>query len=446
MSTIHTQICLVSAQPDPNFFTCIDSNFRPENLYLLVTPKMQQEAKNLEKALRGIKIQKVAIDNPDDIQLVMETIKGLIDESWEKNQGDLDGILVNITCGTKLMSIAALSAAQTSGVRSIYVSIAQNQKVRAFILPPKNSSESQNLLPKIEEISLSLPEKYIEKYLTAHGCEFTQKNSKWEDLTEKEDAFVKFALSYSQGVIKNEQFIGRLNLILSSQDPKNRRNQDPKDRKDRSWDQDPQKFILDNDLLFNGEKRTAFEEFLRELDHMGWIKLNNFEHPRDFVIQSEGDFNFLHGRWLEKYIAEFIRKMDPDVQPYNLEVRLNNGENQNEIDVAFVKGRQLFAIEVKSANLVTDGGGEKQNILHKLEAVSRQIGGINSKKCLVSYRSILGNGKKKNTYRAKEQEAQGNNFLELAHQKNIVVIQGLEVCNKDTLRKKLKEWIEHDDV
>lgn len=445
MSRIHTQICLVSAQPDPNFFTCIDANFRPENLYLLVTPKMKQEAKNLEKALRGIKnIQQIPVDNADDIQFVMETIKGLIEESWEKNNGNLEGILVNITCGTKLMSIAAISAAQSCGVRSIYVSIAQNQKVKAFILPPKNDSGTKDILPKIEEISLSLPEKYIEKYLMAHGCELTQKNSKWNDLTDKEIAFVDLALTNSQGVIKNEQSLGKLNWILTSQDPNNRKN-----RRGLGWAEGPQKFLFNKDMFLNKENWPEFEGFLRELDNIGWIKLNDQEYPREFIIQTEEDFNFIHGRWLEKYIAEFIRKMDPEVQPYNLEVRINNGENQNEIDVAFVKGQQLFAIEVKSANLIGEGGGEKQNILHKLEAVSQQIGGINSKKCLVSYRTILNNGKRSNRYRSdyqKKLESLGNNFLELAHQKNIMVIQGLEVCNKQTLRKKLTEWIEHDDV
>jgi len=445
MPVIHTLISLVSEQPDPNFFTCIDSTFKPQNLYLLVTPQMKEQANNLEKALREIKsIHQIEIPKADDILLVMETIEGVIGTALDAiNVEKGEEILVNITCGTKLMSIAAFSAAQSWGVRSIYVSIAQNQKVKAFILSPRKDSKDKNLLPDIQEINLSLPENYIKKYLIAHGCELTKKDPKWNNLTDKERAFVEFALNNSQGRIKNERFIGKLNLILFSQDPKNRRNRDLQKTRNQGWNDGPQKFLLDK------ENDPGFEEFLRTLDSMGWISLDNQITPNEFVIQSEEDFDFLHGRWLEKYIAEFIRELYPDIQPYNLEVKINNGENQNEIDVAFVKGRQLFAIEVKTSNLNEDIGGEKQNILHKLEAVSRQIGGINSKKCLVSYRTILGNGKRNNKYsdpNSKKTEYKGNNFLGLAHQKKITVIQGLEVCNKQTLQKKLREWIEHDDV
>ena len=104
-------ICLVSKQPMPNLrpILCDSQDFKVTRVILIVSSEMQKYVKGLEKVLNrhGITVNKHNIDNAYDYVGMSAEFSELINSTKGR-------ILVNITGGTKLMSLALWDAANSN--------------------------------------------------------------------------------------------------------------------------------------------------------------------------------------------------------------------------------------------------------------------------------------------------------------------------------------------
>ena len=112
------------------------------------------ETAKTKKQLKGAAVRQ-ACQLPEDKSFTTEveadSFKFNLPESWKLN--DDDTMLINLTCGTKMMSL------------SVYEYFKERNNTRFFYIPVDNS-EARNI---ITGETFKLPEVDVNTYLTAHG-------------------------------------------------------------------------------------------------------------------------------------------------------------------------------------------------------------------------------------------------------------------------------------
>ena len=115
---------------------------------------------------------------------------------------------------------------------------------------------------------------------------------------------------------------------------------------------------------------------------------------------------FANGGWLEDYVFDIVRKLQLQDCMKNCEVyKQSRFASKNEIDVALMAKNRLYLIECKTRNFSRD---EKigQDTLYKLDSLLPDLGGLNARGMLVSYRQLDGATRKRaNDNRIKVVEA-----------------------------------------
>lgn len=125
-------VCLVSNQATPNFIPVLDSRFRPREVILLVSPEMKKQAGWLSKALSA-QVQRVTKHDINDawsVAGIKDTLFKLVDARKS------EGLALNVTGGTKLMTIAAQEVFRAKSLPIFYVHPATNQVVPIFSSEP----------------------------------------------------------------------------------------------------------------------------------------------------------------------------------------------------------------------------------------------------------------------------------------------------------------------
>ena len=160
MPKYNIHVCIVSDQPIPNYVPVLDNTFRPREVILLVTGKMQQKAAALEQTLKtrcGVKTRQIAIASEYDMQEMEDKVLGeliALDEAKEN-------IALNLTGGTKLMAIAAYRTFHDAGYPAFYFTATSNEVL---------------LLDNNERLTLQPPKIKIEDYLRLHGYQIAANN------------------------------------------------------------------------------------------------------------------------------------------------------------------------------------------------------------------------------------------------------------------------------
>ena len=106
MKTFKTHVCIVSDQPIPNYVPILDTQFRPKEVFLLTTPKMQTKAEILKRTIEKrcqIQPEIINIDNAYNMEELKKKILVLLGQIG----GQTKDVALNVTGGTKLMAIAA---------------------------------------------------------------------------------------------------------------------------------------------------------------------------------------------------------------------------------------------------------------------------------------------------------------------------------------------------
>ena len=387
MQKYDIHVCLISAQAAPNLLPILDSEFKPKKAIFLVSKTMKQRAEYLAKTFEKLNV-KVKLKNISDefnFGLMEEEIFKLVEE-YEN-----ESIALNVTGGTKLMSIAAENAFSALGKPIFYIDTDSNHIL--FI----SKNEEQKWLPNLEMKAKNK----IDIYLSAYGSTVlsTQNPIEREKYLPAIEPFIKNYDNYTQ-------VIALLNLHATLSQSNGYKSEYTKDNK----------------------KIGKLDELLLGLDYQGLLNYDG----QTIDFKNREIKTFLNGGWLEDYTYFQLKEIaniediacgadvaNPKFKLGKNEYSSENKGNKNEFDIVFMAKNKLHIIECKTQLMDKNGGIKADDILYKLETL-KDYGGLMTKKCLVSY------------FEVPEQVKNRANFL------NIEIIQGKDL---QRLKSKIQEWI-----
>lgn len=387
MQKYDIHVCLVSAQAAPNLLPILDSGFKPKKAIFLVSKAMKQKSEYLAKAFEklNVKVELKNIADEFNFGLMEEEIFKLVEE-YEN-----ESIALNVTGGTKLMSIAAENAFSSLGKPIFYIDTDSNQIL--FI----SKDEEQNWLPNLEMKSKNK----IDIYLSAYGSTVltTQNPLERKKYIPAVEAFIKRYDDYVN-------ILPMLNMHATLS----------------------QSNGYKSEFTKNNPKIKPIDELLLGLDYQGLV-----DYDGEIInFKNKEIKNFLNGGWLEDYTyfqleeISTIEDLRCGVDVANPKYKLGKNDyspenkgNKNEFDIVFMAKNKLHIIECKTQKMDKEGGMKADDILYKLETL-KDYGGLMTKKCLVSY------------FEVPEQVKNRASFL------NIEIIQGKDL---QRLRTKIQEWI-----
>lgn len=387
MQKYDIHVCLVSAQAAPNLLPILDSEFKPKKAIFLVSKAMKQRAEYLAKTFEklNVKVELKNISDEFNFGLMEEEIFKLVEE-YEN-----ESIALNVTGGTKLMSIAAENAFSALGKPIFYIDTDSNHIL--FI----SKNEEQKWLPNLEMKAKNK----IDIYLSAYGSTVlsTQNPIEREKYLPAIEPFIKNYDNYTQ-------VIPLLNLHATLSQSNGYKSEYTKDNK----------------------KIGKLDELLLGLDYQGLLNYDG----QTIDFKNREIKTFLNGGWLEDYTYFQLKEIaniediacgadvaNPKFKLGKNEYSSENKGNKNEFDIVFMAKNKLHIIECKTQLMDKNGGIKADDILYKLETL-KDYGGLMTKKCLVSY------------FEVPEQVKNRANFL------NIEIIQGKDL---QRLKSKIQEWI-----
>lgn len=216
-----------------------------------------------------------------------------IEEKLMQAVNDEDTYFVNLTGGTKVMSLAVYEFFKTVNSEMYYLT-GQGKKIKVH--PGRKKVTS----PLKSEISLS-------DYLTAHGFKIEKKS---EPLKSKETADI--LLKYFLNEFNKERDIPMLEILRGGR----------------------------NKGVKNLEEQEALREFLASI---------GFE-PQVNNQLTKYECQYLSGEWLEEYLFHFIKvefKIQESAIAMGLVARKN--DNPNEFDVLLMKNNKIYLFECKTS-------------------------------------------------------------------------------------------------
>lgn len=379
-----TQICLVSQQAAANLLPALDAALKPQKIVLIVTAKMQRQAQQLAQVFKesAIAVEQLQLGDEQDFR---RTENELIDLA---SRVDGEDVALNITGGTKLMSVAAQSVAQASGWGMFYVD-ADSDRV---IWLGQDDRPPQPLQQQLR----------LRHYLRSYGFELAEKPNRAQASTAQQ----KLTQTLVQQVDSLESSISVLNAL--AQDAENRRS-----------------------------LRVQLNEWQRDSRSLD-VLLRHFEEAQALELQrdaivfaSEAARDFVKGGWLELHAIQALHQVSGPLgvrdKAVGLEVVHETSRTRNELDIAFMARNRLFVIECKTARIdKPQGQADKatapkaNDTLFKLAENCRRIGGLGTRGMLLSYRKL------------REPE------LQLAQALGIEVVAGSDIAR---LPEKLKHWV-----
>ncbi len=336
----HIHICLVSEQTIPNILAI--HSLRPDHLFLVSTEAMERKKASsailtclLRNGMDYSTRHRVELVSQDSFHSCTSTFRAIASATEGKK------LSVNLTCGTKIMSMAAYNVFRDASAQVIYTPFPRNE----FITLGEDPGSEQ-----VSPLSLRLD---VRSYITAYGVRIS--NEQETDVL-GEGAARNAALSnWIAGNYRQvERLLGEFFYRLMEA-------------------RDSSSFTLQMDYACQLPEEY---QLLHKLG-MGGRTINR--------TLSKYGIRFLTGDWLSDYCYNEVRKLQVDDCVTGIELINPDGAN-NEFDVMFTKDNALYIVECKSLKQKTDKGA---NILYKISALQHDFG-LSVKGFLVSTaRSIL---------------------------------------------------------
>ncbi len=337
-------VCLVSDQTIPNIILTAD--LRPEYLLLISTRGMEKRDKSraiLEAlALHGAdystrhKVIEVSEDSMADFRKKVGDWIESADREWE--------YIVNLTCGTKLMSIAAYDFFKSNfGSEMLYVPIPKNEFVTPFPVRRQRA-------PAFLEERLSVVE-----YFTAYGFRVINEHNldMHRRQAEAREDTTNFIFDHYPDIFPLLRFFRDQIRPIEK------------------------KLKADRGYPFSGAFTAENERQAGLLERLG------FEYRGTEVnrVIFKADWEYLRGGWLEEYLFTCIRDAAPPGVHADilLNVRCKDPQGvENEFDVVFAFENALHLVECKSLEAAEGDeqhiGGTINDFLYKLGALRRHFG------------------------------------------------------------------------
>jgi hypothetical protein len=328
-------VSLVSDQTIPNIL--VASHFRPDFLLFLSTAQMEEKGKS-QAILEALKL--LGQDYQGSYQIIIINEFDLIDleqkfNQWQAAVSENYRFVVNLTGGTKMMSIAALDLFREYPSEMVYVPIPKNEFIIPF--PKRRPRPAEPLTTRLT----------VEQYLCAYGLEIINRHRlpKYRQQALSRQETSRFILSaYRQLKPLLQWFSGNLRSI-------------PQKQREKGVD-----FCQPDDF-----SEPHQEELLTRLE---------FVRETSFIRKSlkKDEINYLMGGWLEERLFLALQEALPPHADIQLNVIFKDRRgNQNELDVAFTLGNRLYLVECKSLEPPAREGGFT-DFIYKLGALRQQFG------------------------------------------------------------------------
>ncbi len=322
----HIHVCLVSDQTIPNILSIF--HFAPDELLFVTTETM--EAKGMtDNILNSLSL--IGRDYKGRYNKIVVIEDSLHDcgeklKKWSEGKDEYE-FTINITGGTKIMSIAAYEHFKEFGSRIGYVPLGKNEFVTVF---PKKSIRIS------EQISLRLN---VDVYLAAYGVKIENANSLKQHTTEAE---------LSQWIVENYSEIKELLTRLNE--------------KLRNYRNEKKGYLLTTSYEPANEKE---KELFNRLN----FHINGKERSKQF---SKSEINYITGGWLEEYCyTELLQFKNKGIDDIVLGAVVKKGKIKNEFDLLFTSDNALYTVECKSLD---QGHDKKGEALYKIGALQKDFG------------------------------------------------------------------------
>jgi len=326
----HIHVCLVSDQTIPNILAI--EEFKPDEVLMISTEKMEIKGKSghILECLAGR-----GLDYRKRHSLIVVKEDSLLDcnqklESWVEGREDSE-FVVNLTGGTKIMSIAAYEFFKDCGSPMIYIPIPRNEYITLFSKgpSPKPVALSQRLL--------------VLDYLRAYGLTIIN-GRHLEGMAGDAEARRELA----HWMVVHYEEIKNLLVWLGGALRSHR---------------DDRQFVLEGSF-----KGATTEE--RELMTRMGLSMNGSDLKKKMP---KSEIQFLTGGWLEEYCyneVNVFRDHGVDDVVVGIEIKNTKGPH-NEFDVMFTKDNALYTVECKSLDQQDD---KKTEALYKVGALQKNFG------------------------------------------------------------------------
>ena len=326
-------LCLVSAQPIPNLAPALDPQFKPERVFLAVSPEMQRQADAQESVFRRfqIPVERLMLGDAWDLPSLLDTFCTFLDAHAA------DDIALNATGGTKPMAIAAQEAFRMAGRQVFYVHEKRDELVWLDSCRP-----AVPIVPRLK----------LEPFLQAHG--FTVQSAQ----TTTAAPWHTLAAELVSLAGKGDNAIAVLNAVAKLAET---------GHNDRAQ--------------LQAEATGTFDRILEQLYKAGCV---SYYDDREVTFSSPAARKFANGGWLETYAHDIIATLSASLQDYatNLVVLAPNG-SKNEIDVAFLYRNRLILVECKTRRYNDQSTPDAVAALYKLDSLTF-LGGLRTRGILVS--------------------------------------------------------------
>jgi len=342
-------VSLVSDQTIPNIIF-IKSNPDVAKLVFISTEKMESNKKTewIKKSVQigmdtcKIKIETIMV-NEDNIFTIKEELKNKL--SCEKE----DNILVNLTCGNKIMSLAtyeffkekSFSNQNQNNIQMYYLSAGNN--IFNIIFPATQNNNSQDYLQG--------GFCNIKEYLTAYSIEQNKKNAPMQKFKQTWK-FYKEIFELEKGAIKN------LYALRNEME------------KSKEWKK------LKPDSPFEESYIKSFTRFNNKMASIYGLLKKTFGDEQ----LTKKRIKYLTGEWFEEYVYLLIKRglqLSDDNIYLGAEIEnksISDREINNEIDVIFINENKLFVIECKTGLTAKDGTNIFSDVIYKQSALRKYFG------------------------------------------------------------------------
>ncbi len=373
MAIVH--VCMVSEQTIPNLIPIRMSEFRPDLVFLLTTPAMKSQADRLEDVITsdGIQVKRLSV-KPYDYISMHKVCEEIVSTS-------ADILILNATGGTKIMALAAMDVFRSKGLTVLYVDT-KNKTIHQ-LSPEFKPFKFKNVLD-------------VTTYLKVYGQNVIKSES-----TTLSNRFKILIYTLLKEAEMFKKAISDFNRVAS-----------------RAAKSDRFPCVVKD--IESLTATSAHKKLLKLYEEYGLLK----HHKRDIKINKKEYAEFMAGGWLEDYVFDVVKSLNPPDVLKNVKVEWDKKGARpptNEYDVVFIWDNRLFLVECKTKRFMgKDIESNSSEPIYKLDSLKDSAGGLFGQGIFISYKGLT------------------------TEMKERLEAYGLKYCEKEdiiNLREKLLEWI-----
>lgn len=335
-SSVH--ICVVANQVVPNLAPILDRNLKAKRVVLVHTADFLQKAKDLASTYSNyqVKTEFFKIQSAFDIVSLRKDMQRLFNFYAEQKP------LINITGGTKIISLAMFEKAKEYELPVYYV----------------NTDDSLSwLVPDVESVYHLEDRVKIKPFLTANGFEVVVNElpSSNKLLRQVLDDLIANIDGYKEAISQLNYYAYTASSSLKS--------------------------------VSLSENVEGLRKLVGLFAETGLMKIEN----NKLIFKDEDARFFANGGWLEEYLFHQIKQLGskiPKIQDNLCAVEVCKKTNsvKNEIDNMLLCNNNLYLIECKTKRFSKDQSpeGGVSSAIYKLDTLMRELGGTFARGMIVS--------------------------------------------------------------